>query len=115
MPTDEQKKADTVVSAIARRRFMEQAGKSALAAGAACCLPTLPTIAAETVAAPTLDSLVTESLVKVLYESLTPGQREQICFAWDHQDPDRGLLRTRVANNWNVTEQNVNDDFYSDD
>ena len=45
------------------------------------------------------------SLVKVLYDTLSPKQRETICFAWDYQDPKRGLLRTRVANNWNVTEQ----------
>src|SRR6185369_16074070 len=32
-----------------------------------------------------------ESLVKVLYETLTPKQREDICFAWDYQDPTRGL------------------------
>src|SRR5829696_9239921 len=36
-----------------------------------------------------------ESLVKVLYETLSPNQREQMCFAWDHQDPKRGLLRSR--------------------
>ncbi len=40
-----------------------------------------------------------ESLVKVLYESLKPEQRSKVCYAWDHIDPKRGLLRTRVANN----------------
>ena len=57
-----------------------------------------------------------ESLVKVLYETLSPKQREAICFAWDHQDPERGLLRTRVANNWHITDHYVNDDdFYTKD
>src|SRR5262245_29806092 len=27
-----------------------------------------------------------ESLVAVLYGTLSPKQKEQICFAWDHQD-----------------------------
>jgi len=57
-----------------------------------------------------------ETLVKVLYDALSPKQREAICFAWDYQDPKRGLLRTRVANNWNVTEQFIADtDFYTKD
>ena len=30
---------------------------------------------------------------------------QEICFAWDYQDPKRGLLRTRVANNWHITKQ----------
>ena len=41
-----------------------------------------------------------ESMVKVLYEALSPKQREAICFPWDHQDKERGLLRTRVAAQW---------------
>jgi hypothetical protein len=45
-----------------------------------------------------------ESLVKLLYDSLTPAQKEEVCFAWDHTD-DRGLLRTHVSNNWNVTDE----------
>jgi hypothetical protein len=57
-----------------------------------------------------------ETLVKLLYDALSPKQREAICFAWDYQDPKRGLLRTRVANNWNVTEQFIADtDFYTKD
>lgn len=57
-----------------------------------------------------------ESLVKVLYEMLSPKQREEICFAWDHVDNERGLLRTRVANNWDVTDHYLNDyGFYTED
>jgi uncharacterized protein DUF3500 len=57
-----------------------------------------------------------ESLVKVLYDMLSPKQREAVCFAWDHMDKERGLLRTRVANNWDITENYVNDsDFYTKD
>jgi hypothetical protein len=57
-----------------------------------------------------------ESLVKVLFDTLSPKQKESICFAWDFEDPERGLLRTRVANNWDVTDYYVNDnDFYTKD
>jgi hypothetical protein len=57
-----------------------------------------------------------ESLVKVLSDALSPKQRESICFPWDHVDPERGLLRTRVANNWDITDYYINDnDFYTKD
>ncbi len=57
-----------------------------------------------------------ESLVKVLYDMLSPKQREAVCFPWDHQDAERGLLRTRVANNWDITDYYINDgDFYTKD
>ncbi|MEM8913908.1 MAG: DUF3500 domain-containing protein [Planctomycetota bacterium] len=56
-----------------------------------------------------------ESLTAQLYETLSPRQRETICFDWNYVDPKRGLLRTRVANNWNVTRPSINDDFYTAD
>jgi hypothetical protein len=56
-----------------------------------------------------------ESLVKVLYETLSPKQRETMCFDWDFQDPKRGLLRTRVANNWDITQESISSDFYTKD
>ena len=56
-----------------------------------------------------------ETVVKELYRSLTPKQRETICFPWDYQDPQRGLLRTRISNNWHITEPAINSDFYTPD
>lgn len=44
-----------------------------------------------------------EPLVKKLYESLSDEQRSEICFDWNYED-DRGLLRTHVSNNWNITD-----------
>ena len=99
-----------IPSPVDRRTFLEVAGKTTFATGAATCFPTLFN-AAE---ASTKDTNP-ESLVKVLFETLSPKQREKICFAWDYQDKDRGLLRTRVANNWNITEQTLNSDFYTKD
>ena len=111
MPTDKQKVDRQLILPVARRTFLERASKATLAAGVASCLPTLKTLAIESVVKPP----TSESLVKVLYESLSPKQRETICFGWQHQDPELGLLRTRIAANWNITDPVVNDEFYSTD
>ncbi|MBX3438787.1 MAG: DUF3500 domain-containing protein [Planctomycetaceae bacterium] len=58
-----------------------------------------------------------EKLVETLYQSLSPAQKEKICFAWDHTD-DRGLLRTHVSNNWSITDPktlNVGGAFFTSD
>lgn len=56
-----------------------------------------------------------ESIVELLYKSLTDKQKQAICFDWNYQDPKRGLLRTRVANNWQVTKPSINSQFYTAD
>ncbi|HZZ28394.1 MAG TPA: DUF3500 domain-containing protein [Pirellulales bacterium] len=58
---------------------------------------------------------IPETLVKQLYDSLRPEQREKVAFDWDYVDPKRGLLRTRVSNNWNITEPAIGSEFYSKD
>jgi hypothetical protein len=54
-----------------------------------------------------------ETLAGLLHASLSPAQKEKVCFAWDHVHPRFGLLRTRVANNWNATEPDVAGDFFT--
>jgi hypothetical protein len=56
-----------------------------------------------------------ETLAGRLHASLTPSQRQQVCFDWDYKHPKFGLLRTRVGNNWNATEPNVDSDFFTKD
>jgi hypothetical protein len=56
-----------------------------------------------------------ETLAGRLHASLTPAQRQQVCFDWDYRHPKFGLLRTRVGNNWNATEPNVDSDFFTKD
>jgi hypothetical protein len=56
-----------------------------------------------------------ETIVKLLYDSLSEQQKQKVCFDWDFVDNDRGLLRTRVANNWMITEPIINSDFYTPD
>ncbi len=46
---------------------------------------------------------------------LKPEQKSKVCYEWDYMDPKRGLLRTRVANNWKITEEEINSDFYTSD
>ncbi len=86
-----------------RRKFIKQ---SAAVVATTTCLPQLAG------AAPTSESSP-ESLVKVLYESFSDLQRQKVCYDWDYTDRKRGLLRTRVANNWMVTPQEINGEFYS--
>lgn len=100
-------------SSVDRRRFLDLAGKGCLVTGAVLSQADWPLAAAEET--PSAGAVSSESLVKLLYESLTPGQREKICFAWDYHDPKRGLLRTRVANNWDITDEFINGDFYTKD
>ena len=92
-----------------RRHFIKQ---SAATLAAAACLPKVSggslTHAADS-------KSTSESLVKVLYESLNPQQKEKVCYDWNHMDEKRGLLRTRVAANWMINDQEVNGEFYTDD
>jgi hypothetical protein len=64
-------------------------------------------------AAPAIADGSAEAAVKRLYEALSPEQRRQVCFAWEHVDQERGLLRTRVAANWHVTAPRVRSEFYT--
>jgi hypothetical protein len=91
-------------------------GVGALAAGLPVGRVWAQAKAVTDVAAAAATSSTPESLVKVLFDTLSPRQREAICFPWDHQDEDRGLLRTRVSANWDITEYTViDDDFYNKD
>lgn len=101
---------------IDRRRFIKTATAGAVAAGAATvavgALPSL-VFGEEKIAGGAKKSA--ESAVKVLYDSLSEKQKKEVCFQWDHIDPKRGLLRTRVENNWKITPRIINSDFYTDD
>lgn len=56
-----------------------------------------------------------ETLVKQLYDSLNDAQKKEVCFDWDYQDPQRGLLRTRISNNWQITKPHIKGDFFTSD
>lgn len=58
-------------------------------------------------------ALAAEAAVKVLYRTLSGAQRLEICFDWNHRDPQRGLLRSFVANHWQVTRPCIRSDFFT--
>jgi hypothetical protein len=90
------------MSALPRRDFL-QAGALAMAAG---CLSGSQLLVAEEKKPP-------ETLVKVLYDSLKPEQRKEVCFAWDYVEKERGLLRTRLENNWKITKPSIKSSFFT--
>ncbi|MCR9291225.1 MAG: DUF3500 domain-containing protein [bacterium] len=90
-----------------RRRFIKS---SAASLAAASCLPK---VVSNNIAAAEEQKTSAESLVKVLYDSLTPEQRKQVCYDWDHIDKERGLLRSRVSANWQINDKEINGDFYT--
>jgi hypothetical protein len=54
-----------------------------------------------------------ETAVADLFASLTPRQREEVCFDWDFMHPDLGHLRTFVCNHWQVTRPAIRSSFYT--
>ncbi|MEW4562529.1 DUF3500 domain-containing protein [Bremerella sp. JC770] len=56
-----------------------------------------------------------ESLVKVLYETLSDKQKQDVTFDWDHEDPFLGKLRTHVENNWNIVDQTIHGNYFTKD
>lgn len=97
------------VPSLNRRQFVQASAVAATAVTASGLA--LPAHAADST------KPQSEQLVQQLYKSLTPEQRAKICFNWDHQDK-RGLLRTHVSNNWNITDvdtTNVGGSFFTAD
>ena len=90
-----------------RRDFLKQAGGLALATS------TLPALATPSLMAAPAPRKTPESLVTVLYKSLTDKQKKEVCFDWNHVDPKRGLLRTRLENNWKITKPSIKSNFYT--
>jgi Protein of unknown function (DUF3500) len=91
---------------VDRREFLTTV--SAVAAASALPLWAVP----KATAAPTPKSAA-ETAVKALFETMTPEQKSKVCFAWGHQDAKRGLLRTHVSNNWQITEPHIRSPFYT--
>jgi len=95
------------VDSVNRRDFLRAAGAAAVA------ISTTPVwLRAEPTAAVKGEP---ETIVKILFDSLSSEQKGTICFAWDHMHPTKGLLRTRVENNWHITKPEINSDFYTND
>ncbi len=96
---------DTLAAEFGRRDFMRGVGAAAVAA-------TLPVWATPR-AASAADTPSAETAAKALYESLSDDQRKHVCFDWDYVHPQRGLLRTHVSNNWQITDKHIDSDFFT--
>jgi hypothetical protein len=93
-------------SGLNRRSFLQAA--AAVAGG----VPLFAT--AKATAAPPTKTSAPETAVKALYDSFTAEQKKIVCFPWDHTEKDRGLLRTRVSANWQITKPSITEgDFYT--
>jgi hypothetical protein len=103
-----QNDASSSLNSLSRRRFLQTAAAATALAGVGA---RYVTAAAATAAA----KGSAESLVKMLYDSLGDKQRKQVCFGWDHNDAELGLLRTRISANWHITKPLIQSDFYTAD
>ncbi len=90
---------------FSRRDFLRTTSAVAAAAGPLSALAYAQEVSEEKKAP--------ETLVKLLYDALSEKQRQEVCFAWDHQDPQRGLLRSRISNNWHITKPVINSNFFT--
>jgi hypothetical protein len=102
--------------AVSRRQFLAAGSAAALALGGVQGLAAETKATAKATASAAATSQP-ESLVKVLYDTLSDEQKKVVCFKWDHMDPKRGLLRTFVANNWQITAPSLishKQKFYTD-
>jgi len=93
-----------------RRDFLRTSVTGLGVAAAAASVPLFAT--ARAVAAPTRKS-PPETAVRALYESLTANQKKDVCFGWDYKDPQRGILRTHVSNNWHITRPTVSGNYFT--
>jgi hypothetical protein len=92
-----------------RRTFLKTLGVTAAATAAGA----VPLWATPRVHAASTPKSAAETAVKGLFDTLTEEQRKEICFAWDHMDATRGLLRTHVSNNWQITKPLIRSNFYT--
>jgi len=97
---------DCCSNQISRRDFLKTTSVAALAAGGA-----LTGMAAHFQPAKTIANRIgaPETLVGSLYKSLSEEQRTGICFPFDHP------LRSKVDNNWFITDKKVGSTFFTKD
>ncbi|HLX63020.1 MAG TPA: DUF3500 domain-containing protein [Planctomycetota bacterium] len=94
-------------SSFDRRRFLT----ASLSAGVALAAGSLTTLAR----ADDAPAKTPETAVKALYSLLTDAQKKDLCFDWEYTETNRGLLRTRVSNNWHITKPTINSDYFTKD
>jgi hypothetical protein len=89
-------------TSIGRRDFLQRTAATALGCGLYAVAGPLP----GAWAAPTSQSPA-ETAAQQLYQVLTPAQKSQICFPFNHPS------RTRINANWAVSKPAIHEDFYT--
>ena len=92
--------AQSVPESVSRRQFLHTMGGLALGSAAVGLLPAEAQTAVKKPQA--------ETLVKILFESLTPKQRETICMPWEH------AKRSMVGANWAIVKPTISEIFTAD-
>lgn len=112
MSQAESKSVDLNQPSVDRRGFLQTsvAGLAAVGSGALWSPAFLNVTQAAEAATKT-----PESVVKELFESLTEQQRKVVAFDWNYTEKERGLLRSHVSNNWQITKPDIDSKFYSDE
>src|ERR1041385_5993495 len=89
---------------VTRRSFLKatMAGAAAAAAGPLSALAVSP---AEKVP---VNRPTSETLVTTLFKSFNENQKKAVCFPFDHP------LRSKVDNNWNITDKKLSEFFTAD-
>src|SRR5881296_2166617 len=87
-----------------RREFL----KSTVTTVAAAATMPLAFPASASAASKPAKKAASETLVTTFHKSLTEAQRKAICFPFDHE------LRSKVDNNWHITEQKLGEFFTKD-
>jgi hypothetical protein len=96
---------------VSRRDFLKAVGVGA-AAAAAGAVPLFATPKLH--AAPPTPNSGAETAAKALYETLSDVQKKEVCFDWNYETKERGLLRTFVSNNWQITKPHIRSEFYNE-
>jgi hypothetical protein len=102
----EQAGAQGTENGVSRRAFFTTIGKTVGGAALGASAGLLPASAQERLAVH--QPVKAESLVKTLYDSLTPKQRETVCLPWT----DR--RRSMVQANWEIVKPTIAETFTSD-
>lgn len=91
---------------LTRRHFVQAVGATAAAVSAASLHPVVFGEERKS------KSPKPETLVKKLFDTLTPEQKKEVHFDWNHQREGKPL-RLHVSNNWNITKPKLTSGFFT--
>src|SRR5579862_4229805 len=97
---------ESATSRLDRREFLQTIGRSVTGIALASAAARIPPAAAQAAAVNRVQR--PESLVKTLFSSLSPKQRETLCMPWENP------LRSKVGANWEIVKPTIKEVFSAD-